>query len=80
MRSRSLLGLAAVAVMLLTPAPLPMRAQQAPTPQPAAPPADQAPAPPSQPSFRVEANFVRVDVYPTNGKGEPVTDLTADDF
>jgi VWFA-related protein len=80
MRSRSLLGLAAVAVMLLTPAPLPMRAQQAPTPQPAAPPADQAPAPPTQPAFRVEANFVRVDVYPTNGKGEPVTDLTADDF
>ena len=80
--------------MLLTPARAPMRAQAdgragqaqpgqpAPAPQPPAPaPADGAqPATPGQPSFRVEANFVRVDVYPTNAKGEPITDLTADDF
>ncbi len=76
MRVRFLLGFAAAAVMLLTPSSAPMRAQQAP-PQPPSPPGPPAAA---QPSFRVEANFVRVDVYPTNAKGEPVTDLTADDF
>ena len=31
------------------------------------------------PMFRTEANFVRVDVYPTAG-GKPVTDLKQDDF
>jgi VWFA-related protein len=39
-------------------------------------------APPPQeqrPTFRTEANFVRVDVYPTAG-GTPVTDLRAEDF
>jgi VWFA-related protein len=36
---------------------------------------DQAP----QPTFRTEANYVRVDVYPTRD-GAPVTDLTRDDF
>jgi hypothetical protein len=35
--------------------------------------------PPTRPTFRVEANYVRVDVYPTL-KGEPVRDLTKDDF
>ena len=75
MHSRTLLGVAAVALMLLTPSSAPMRAQQPATPQP--PP---EPPAPTQPSFRVEANFVRVDVYPTNAKGEPITDLTADDF
>ena len=50
-------------------------------PRPACRPPRRPPAPtPTQPSFRVEANFVRVDVYPTNAKGEPITDLTADDF
>lgn len=38
----------------------------------------QQPAP-SQPTFRTEANYVRVDVYPTRD-GAPVTDLTKDDF
>lgn len=37
----------------------------------------QQPQPP--PRFRTEANFVRVDVYPTRG-GVPVADLTAADF
>jgi VWFA-related protein len=32
-----------------------------------------------QPTFRTEANYVRVDVYPTRD-GAPVTDLTAADF
>jgi VWFA-related protein len=31
------------------------------------------------PTFRTEANFVRVDVYPTQG-GKPVQDLKAEDF
>lgn len=34
---------------------------------------------PPKPTFRVEANYVRVDVYPTV-KGQPVRDLTKDDF
>ncbi len=83
MRSRTLLGLAAAALMLLTPSPAPMRAQAGRLPA-ASPPARRRRRPtqpaPTQPSFRVEANFVRVDVYPTNAKGEPITDLTADDF
>jgi VWFA-related protein len=33
---------------------------------------------PSQPTFRLDANFVRVDMYPTID-GRPVTDLTRDD-
>jgi VWFA-related protein len=44
-----------------------------------------SPAPPPQqqqqqpPRFRTEANFVRVDAYPTRN-GQPVLDLTAEDF
>jgi VWFA-related protein len=37
------------------------------------------PAPDAQPTFRTEANYVRVDAYPTRN-GAPVTDLTRDDF
>ncbi|HEX7137616.1 MAG TPA: hypothetical protein VF219_07210, partial [Vicinamibacterales bacterium] len=32
-----------------------------------------------RPTFRTEANYVRVDAYPTKG-GAPVDDLTRDDF
>ena len=39
----------------------------------------QTPTPP-QPTFRTEANYVRVDAYPTTGDGVPVTDLTQADF
>src|SRR5207247_10524991 len=39
---------------------------------------DQPPAPPP-PTFRTEANCVRVDVYPTRNDA-PVVDLTRDDF
>ena len=35
--------------------------------------------PPPQPTFRTEANYVRVDVYPTLDQ-MPVTDLTQDEF
>ena len=34
---------------------------------------------PQQPTFRTEANYVRVDVYPSSN-GAPVTDLQKDDF
>lgn len=37
------------------------------------------PQEPPQPTFRTEANYVRVDVYPT-ASGAPVTDLRRDDF
>ena len=47
-------------------------AQTASTPPP---PQEQQPRQP----FRAEANFVRVDAYPTRN-GQPVLDLTADDF
>ena len=39
----------------------------------------QAPRDPQQPIFRTEANFVRVDVFPTKD-GQPVRDLSAGDF
>jgi VWFA-related protein len=39
----------------------------------------QQPAAPPQPTFRTEANYVRVDVYPTRD-GAPILDLTQDDF
>ena len=45
--------------------------------------AAQSTPPPQQdqrpPTFRTEANYVRVDAYPTRN-GQPVQDLTADDF
>jgi VWFA-related protein len=40
---------------------------------------DQAPNQPQQPTFRTEANYVRVDVFPT-ASGAPVTDLRQDEF
>ena len=56
-------------------------------PQPPAPAAPQTPASPPPPAqtpdqrsiFRAEANFVRVDVYPT-ADGKPVLDLSGSDF
>jgi VWFA-related protein len=49
-----------------------MVAAQADSPTPA--PQEQQP-----PRFRAEANFIRVDAYPTHN-GQPVLDLTAEDF
>lgn len=48
---------------------------QAPAPAAAAPAAQ-----PDQPTFRAGVNFVRVDAIVTDRQGNPVTDLTADDF
>ena len=39
----------------------------------------QTPAPQPPPTFRTEANYVRVDIFPTKGDA-PVTDLTQADF
>src|SRR5580765_5411139 len=39
----------------------------------------QPPAPQPPPTFRTEANYVRVDIYPTKDE-TPVTDLTQNDF
>lgn len=50
-------------------------AQEPAAPAPS-PPSDQAAQPPR---FRTEANYVRVDVYPTRG-GQPVQDLRAEEF
>jgi hypothetical protein len=40
----------------------------------------QTPAPQPPPTFRTEANYVRVDAYPTTKDDVPVTDLTQADF
>ena len=42
----------------------------------------ETPAEPAQPplTFRVEANFVEVDAFVSDGSGKPVTDLRASDF
>src|SRR5688572_24472780 len=53
--------------------------QQQPAQQP--PPQQGQPADtPQQPTFRGGINFVRVDVIVTDGKQQPVTDLTQADF
>src|SRR5687767_12913551 len=52
--------------------------QQPSTPAAAQPAASQDPPQPP-PRFKAEANFVRVDVYPTRG-GVPVQDLRLDEF
>jgi VWFA-related protein len=49
-------------------------APQPPPPQPRATPEDQPP-----PRFRTDANYVRVDAYPTRD-GKPIEDLKAEDF
>jgi VWFA-related protein len=54
------------------------RTQQPQTPPPPAQ-QPQTPQPLPQPTFRTEANYVRVDVYPTKD-GAPLTDLVQEDF
>ena len=49
-------------------------------PAPAAPREAQEARPPQQPVFRSGVNLVRVDVSVTGRRGEPVGDLTLDDF
>ncbi len=72
----------AAGVPALAQAPQP-QTQQPPAP-PATPPAPATPPPPAgeagQPVFRAGVNFVRVDVIATDRQGNPITDLTQDDF
>lgn len=70
--SRVALAVVVVASVGIAPA----ARQQAPPPQAPSQPADQQPAPPT---FRVEANFVRVDAFVTED-GQPVRDLGMADF
>ena len=76
----SLVAVAPVRVAARTASP-PTQARPPTEGQAAAPaggqaPADQAP----QPTFKAGINFVRVDVIVTDHHGNPVTDLTPDDF
>jgi VWFA-related protein len=67
------LAIATVAASTMT---LPGLAQSGSAQQP---PAAMQPVDPQQPTFRTGTNFVRVDVYPTQG-GKPVQGLSAADF
>jgi VWFA-related protein len=81
---RHLLAIVSAVIAVAT-----LAAQQPPAqPAPSQPPAAQTPAtqtpppPPDQqpPVFKAGTNQVRVDVTVVNRKGDPVTDLTKDDF
>ncbi len=78
-------SLAAAAAVAQAPAPA-APAPQTPAPQTPAdpqPPAPGTPAPPpadGQPIFRTGINFVRVDVIVTDRSGNPIADLTQEDF
>ena len=78
-RSTSIFRLGLFVVLALTS----LSAQPPPAPQPSQAPAQtpqSKPSPEDQPPrFRTEANYVRVDVYPTKD-GKPVEDLRIEDF
>ena len=79
-RSPSIFRLGLFVVLALTS----LSAQPPPAQQPASQPASQTPPPKPSPEdqpprFRTEANYVRVDVYPTKD-GKPVEDLRIEDF
>jgi VWFA-related protein len=71
----ALLGAATLAAQQSAPQTAASGAAQ-PTPQ-AAP---QLPGEPPPPTFRVEVNYVEVDAVVTDAQGNPVTDLSIDDF
>ena len=79
-RSPSIFRLGLFVVLALTS----LSAHQPPAQQPASQPPSQTPPPKPSPEdqpprFRTEANYVRVDVYPTKD-GKPVEDLRIEDF
>jgi hypothetical protein len=79
-RSPSIFRLGWLVVLAVTS----LSARQPPAQQPASPSTPQAPQPrptseDQPPRFRTEANYVRVDVYPTRD-GKPVEDLRVEDF
>jgi VWFA-related protein len=67
--------LCAFALAAQTPAPAPKAPATAPSPAPSA----AAPSP-SQPTIRVTTHLVQINVIVQDKKGQPVTDLTKDDF
>lgn len=76
-----------VGVAAQQPSPPPAQPRPAagtPAGQPAPAPDPQAPAdpnaPPPQPTFRTDINFVRVDAIVTDKQGRPVADLKPEDF
>jgi VWFA-related protein len=52
-----------------------LAAQQQPAPQTPTPPADQPPV-----TFRVEVNYVEIDAIVTDAQGNPISNLTKNDF
>src|SRR5918993_5731076 len=68
------------ALMVASLAGLVAQEKPATTPPPAQQPATPPPSPPDQPIFRGGINTVRVDVIVTDRQGNPVTDLTLQDF
>jgi VWFA-related protein len=67
-------GLAVASLLAVTPT-----TGQSPQ-QPPASPAETTPDQPEQPVFRTGINFVRVDAIVTDRQGNPIADLTANDF
>jgi len=74
----SCLRLGLILAALAAPSVIAQQQPASPPPAAAPQPAQQEPAP-QPPRFRTEANYVRVDVYPTKG-GVPVQDLRLEDF
>jgi VWFA-related protein len=73
------LCVAIVLAALATRAPDAQQATPASNQQPSTPTPQEKPQAPQPPRFRTEANYVRVDVYPSKD-GVPVQDLRAEDF
>src|SRR6267142_1665823 len=71
-----------VAVVLAIMGSLAVRAQQTGSPQPSSQPAagQQEPADQTQLTFRSGINFVTVDAYVSDSKGQPAIDLKQSDF
>ncbi|MEO5896701.1 MAG: VWA domain-containing protein [Vicinamibacterales bacterium] len=87
--ARALVLVGMVVLSVQTPRADQQQTPQTPPAQPAAPPSAQPPAarPPAtqqeaqrQPTFRTGINFVRVDVIVSDSKGNPVMDLTPEEF
>lgn len=75
-----LLSRRAAAVLLFVLAAFHVGSAQEPQAPPPAPAPTTATQDPSQPTFREQINFVRVDVIVTDGKQQPVLDLKMSDF
>src|SRR5262245_36984604 len=74
------MGRGLAALVSLVAAATVLSAQQPPQSPPAQPPQQQQPPAQQPPVFRGGTNQVRVDVTVTDRKGDPIRDLTRDDF